>query len=101
MLSNSSHCLNCSTACYTAQASAETTDEAVFYPENVNEHFVSESLGAEIYSTGVGFVEANVHDPCGHKGKPSDADHHIDLVLCQLMGKAIDINQSHIGGNTL
>ena len=78
-------------------------DETVFVSENINEHFVPESLGAkaEVHRTGMGFVKANVHDPCGKEGQPSDGDHHLDLVLCQLMGKAVDINQPHLRGHTL
>ena len=49
----------------------------------------------------MGFIEANGHDPCSQEGKPSDGDHHPDLELCQLMGKAIDINEPHVGGHTL
>ena len=64
----------------------ETTDEAVLFPENVNEHFLFESLWAEVHRTGVGFIEANGHDPCGKEGQPSNGDHHPDLVLCKLMG---------------
>ena len=67
-------------------STAVTAYEAVFSSENVYEHFVSESLGAEVHSTGVGFVEANVHDPCGQEGQPSDGDHHPDLMLCEVMG---------------
>ena len=84
-------------------STAVTAVEAVFSSENVNEHFVRESLGteAEVHRTGMGFVKANVHDPCGQEGQPSDGDHHPDLVLCQLMLKAVDINQPHVGGHTL
>ena len=73
----------------------------MFFPENVNEKFVSESLEAEIYRTRMGFVKENVHDPCGQKGQPSDGDHHPDLILRQLMGKAVDINKPHVIGHTL
>ena len=82
-------------------STAVTAYEAVFSSENVDEHFVPESLGAEVHSTWVGFVKANVHDPCGQEGQPSDGDHHPDLELCQLMGKAVDINEPHVGGHTL
>ena len=49
----------------------------------------------------MGFVEENSHDPCGKECQPSDGDHHMDLVLCQLMGKTVDINEPHVGGHTL
>ena len=88
------------TACCAAPATAEITDEAVFFPKNVNEHFVSESLGAEVHSTGVGFIEAYGHDPCSQEGKPSDGDHYPDLELCQHMGEAMDVNKPHVRGHT-
>ena len=40
---------------------ATTTSEAVFCPANVDEHFVFESLGAEVHSTGMSFIEETVH----------------------------------------
>ena len=90
------------TACCETGVFARTaTNEAVFLPENVYEHFVFESLGAEVHSTGVGFVEENVHDPCCQECHPPDGDHHPNLVLCQIMGEAIDINQPHVGGQIL
>ena len=46
------------------------------------------------------FIKAYVHDPGGNESQPTDGDHHPDLELCQLMGKAIDIDQPHVGGYT-
>ena len=46
------------------------------------------------------FVIQQVHQPGRQEGGPPDDDHHPDLVLCQNMGEAIDVNQLHVGGHT-
>ena len=47
------------------------------------------------------FVIQQIHQPGRQEGDPPDDDHHPDLVLCQNMGEAIDINQPHVGGQIL
>ena len=46
------------------------------------------------------FVIKNVHQPSRQEGDPPDRDHHPDLVLCQHVGDAIDVNQPHVRGHT-
>ena len=81
-------------------ANVSTTRETVFFPANVDEHFVSKSLTAEVHGGGVSFVEETIHEPCSQEGEPPEGDHHPDLVLCQLMRKAIDVEEPHVGGHT-
>ena len=84
----------------TLAATAGTPTNVVFFPENVDEHFVSKSLWVEVHSRGMSFVVETIHDPGGQEGHPPDEDHHLDLVLCQHMGEAVDIYQPHVGGHT-
>ena len=46
------------------------------------------------------FVIKYVHHPSRQEGDPPNRDHDPDLVLCQHMGGAIDVNQLHVGGHT-
>ena len=46
------------------------------------------------------FVIQQVHQPGRQEGGPPNDDHHPDLVLCQHMGGAIDVNQPHLGSHT-
>ena len=46
------------------------------------------------------FVIKNVHQPSRQGGDPPDRDQYSDMVLCQHMGGAIDINQLHVRGHT-
>ena len=46
------------------------------------------------------FVIEYVHHPSRQEGDPPNYDHQPDLVLCQLMGGAMDVNQPHVGGHT-
>ena len=79
----------CDFTLWTATASAEIAAKIALLPENVDEHFL---FRAELDWWRMNFVIQYVHQPGRQEGHPPDGDHYDDLVLCQHMGGAIDVN---------